>query len=145
MGNIQVLDEATINQIAAGEVVERPASVVKELIENAIDAGATRISISLRDGGKSYIQVRDNGSGMSREDAHLAFHKHATSKIRDITDIFTIASLGFRGEALSSIASVSQTTLVTVPGAGHFVQQDAADFVTAQISRWLMPSPELLP
>ena len=113
MGMIRILDDATINQIAAGEVVERPSSVVKELIENSLDAGATRITITLKDGGKSYIQIRDNGSGMSREDARLAFEKHATSKIRDIEDIFTIVSLGFRGEALSSIASVSQTTLVT--------------------------------
>jgi DNA mismatch repair protein MutL len=113
MSRIRILDDATINQIAAGEVVERPSSVVKELVENAIDAGATRISISLKDGGKSYIQIKDNGSGMAREDALLSFEKHATSKIRDIQDIFTIRSLGFRGEALSSITSVSQTTLVT--------------------------------
>jgi len=119
MGTIRILDDATINQIAAGEVVERPASAVKELIENSIDAGATRIFITLQEGGKSLIRVRDNGSGMTKEDALLSFEKHTTSKIKDITDIFSIRSLGFRGEALASIASVSQTTMITrtIPGA----------------------------
>jgi len=113
MGRIRILDDSTVNQIAAGEVVERPASVVKELVENSIDAGATRIFISVKSGGKSFIQIGDNGCGMTREDALLAFEKHSTSKIQYIDDLITLHSLGFRGEALSSIASVSQTTLVT--------------------------------
>lgn len=113
MGRIRILDENTINQIAAGEVVERPASVVKELVENSIDAGATRIFISLKEGGKAFIQVKDNGVGMTREDALLSIEKHATSKINNIRDLERIRTLGFRGEALSSIASVSQLTMIT--------------------------------
>jgi len=124
MGIIRILDETTINQIAAGEVVERPASVVKELVENSVDAGATRIFISVKQGGKSFIQIRDNGCGMSREDALLSFEKHATSKIREIHVLFSIRSLGFRGEALSSIASVSQTTIVTRPRSGTLESDD---------------------
>lgn len=109
---IQVLDPITANQIAAGEVVERPASVVKELVENAIDAGSTKIEIELKDG---IIRVTDNGSGMSQEDAVLAFERHATSKIRTLDDLHMVASLGFRGEALPSIASVAKVELTTRP------------------------------
>lgn len=111
--SIHVLDENTINQIAAGEVIERPSSVVKELAENAVDAGATAITVEIRDGGISYIRVTDNGSGIAKEDIRLAFVAHATSKIRDAEDLIGVTSLGFRGEALSSIAAVSQVEVST--------------------------------
>ncbi len=110
---IVLLDESTANRIAAGEVVERPASAVKELVENAIDAGATKIQVLLEEGGKQRIIVTDNGFGMSRDDAILALQRHATSKIRNADDLFDIRTLGFRGEALPSIASVSNLTLTT--------------------------------
>jgi DNA mismatch repair protein MutL len=113
MGIIKVLSEQVANKIAAGEVVERPSSVVKELIENSLDAQATKISVSIRHGGKSFIKVVDNGIGMDREDAELCLKSHATSKISNSEDIFTINSFGFRGEALPSIASVSKITLQT--------------------------------
>src|SRR5580698_3982019 len=113
MGRIHVLSENVANKIAAGEVVERPASVVKELLENALDAGATRIKITVEAGGKKLIQITDNGCGMVRDDAMLAFERHATSKIKDAEDLLTIATLGFRGEALPSIASVSRLRLET--------------------------------
>lgn len=113
MSNITVLDQNTINQIAAGEVVERPASVVKELIENAIDAKATAITCEIKEGGISFIRITDNGAGIDKEEIPVAFLRHSTSKIRTVTDLLTIGSLGFRGEALSSIASVSQVELVT--------------------------------
>lgn len=110
---IQVLDEQTINKIAAGEVVERPSSVVKELVENAIDAGATEITIEVAGGGEELIRVSDNGKGMTREDAKLAVLRHATSKIRSADDLTQVLSLGFRGEALASISAVSRFTLQT--------------------------------
>ncbi|MBT9776996.1 DNA mismatch repair endonuclease MutL [Clostridium sp. MCC353] len=113
MPNITVLDQTTINKIAAGEVIERPASVVKELLENAIDAGATAVTVEIKDGGISFIRVTDNGCGIPREEIALAFLRHSTSKIRSIEDLFTISSLGFRGEALSSIAAVAQVELIT--------------------------------
>jgi DNA mismatch repair protein MutL len=113
MGRIHVLPEHVANKIAAGEVVERPASVVKELLENALDAGATRIKISIEAGGKKLIQITDNGCGMVRDDAMLAFERHATSKIKDAEDLLSVATLGFRGEALPSIASVSRLRLET--------------------------------
>lgn len=112
-GRISILDESVVNKIAAGEVVERPASVVKELIENSIDAKASRVNISIVDGGTRSIAVTDDGEGMSREDALLALERHATSKIRSAEDILEVKTLGFRGEALPSIAAVSRLTMVT--------------------------------
>src|SRR5438309_11400067 len=113
MGRIHVLSETVANQIAAGEVVERPACVVKEMLENSLDAGASRIKISVEAGGKKLIQITDNGCGMVRDDAMLAFERHATSKIKNTEDLLSIATLGFRGEALPSIASVSRLRLET--------------------------------
>ncbi len=113
MSLIHLLDDGTINKIAAGEVVERPASVVKELIENAADAGATQVEVEVAAGGTSFIRVTDNGCGMSREDAGLAVLRHATSKIRAIEDVSELSTLGFRGEALPTIASVSRFSLLT--------------------------------
>ena len=113
MGRIHVLSDQVANQIAAGEVVERPASVVKELLENALDAGATRIRIEVEAGGRKLIRIVDNGHGMGRDDALLAFERHATSKLRSSDDLLSIATLGFRGEALPSIASVARVTLET--------------------------------
>lgn len=110
---IHVLDEATANKIAAGEVVERPASVIKEMVENALDAGATAIETEIADGGRTYMRVSDNGSGMSREDAKKCIIRHGTSKISTIEDIFSMSSLGFRGEAVPSIAAVSRLTITT--------------------------------
>jgi DNA mismatch repair protein MutL len=116
MSNIKVLDEVLINKIAAGEVIERPASVVKELIENSIDAKANKIFISIKEGGKSMIRVTDDGVGMDKVDAALCVTRHATSKINDVDDLFNINSLGFRGEALASIASISNTNIKTNNG-----------------------------
>ncbi len=113
MNKIQVLDSITIDKIAAGEVIERPASVVKELVENAIDAGATSVTVEIKDGGITFIRIADNGCGIAKEDVRPAFYRHSTSKIRSVDDLSYIHSLGFRGEALSSIAAVSQTELLT--------------------------------
>ncbi len=113
MGRIKLLDEATINKIAAGEVIEKPASIVKELVENSIDAGATAISVEITEGGKSFISVSDNGCGISEEDLGSVFERHATSKIEDSDDLFSILTLGFRGEAMASIAAVSEVELKT--------------------------------
>src|SRR5512146_636972 len=113
MGKIHVLPEHVANKIAAGEVVERPASVVKELLENALDAGAHRIRVNVEAGGKKLIQITDDGCGMVRDDAMLAFERHATSKIRNADDLLNIATLGFRGGALPSTASVSRLRLET--------------------------------
>lgn len=117
MSKINVLDSNTINQIAAGEVVERPSSVVKELVENAIDAKATAITVEIKDGGISYIRITDNGTGIDKSDIAIAFFRHSTSKIKSVEDLLVVSSLGFRGEALSSIAAVSQIELMTkTPG-----------------------------
>ena len=113
MANITVLDQSTINQIAAGEVIERPASVVKELLENAIDARATAVTVEIRDGGTTFIRVTDNGCGIPKEEVAVAFLRHSTSKIKSVEDLFTVSSLGFRGEALASIAAVAQVELIT--------------------------------
>ena len=110
---IKLLPDSVANQIAAGEVIQRPASVIKELVENAIDAGATSIEIVLKDAGRTLIQVIDNGSGMSETDARLAFERHATSKIRNADDLFALHTMGFRGEALASIAAIAQVKMRT--------------------------------
>ena len=113
MARIQVLDKHTAELIAAGEVVERPSSVIKELVENAIDAGATTITVEIRQGGVGMMSIADNGSGIPREDVPTAFLRHATSKIRTEADLDAIGTLGFRGEALASIAAVSRLEMVT--------------------------------
>src|SRR5690348_10966430 len=110
---ILLLPDNIANQIAAGEVIQRPASAVKELLENAIDAGATEIQLLIRDAGKELVQVIDNGGGMSETDARMSFERHATSKIQSVDDLFQIRTMGFRGEALASIAAVAQVELKT--------------------------------
>ncbi len=129
MGSIHLLEDAVINKIAAGEVVERPASVLKELVENAVDAGATSIAIELEEGGKKRVFVSDNGSGMDREDALLSLKRHATSKIRKGDDLFSIKTMGFRGEALAAISSVSRFTLATVKSDGPYSNQELLEGV----------------
>ena len=116
MSKIKVMDEVLANKIAAGEVVEKTMNVVKELVENSIDAEATEITIKLIDSGVKEIEVSDNGIGMDKEDAKLAFERHATSKLKSLDDLFYIESLGFRGEALPSIASVSKVMMQTSDG-----------------------------
>ena len=113
MGNIVLLDELTINKIAAGEVIERPASVIKEMVENSIDAGATNITVEIKNGGISYIKVTDNGKGIAQDDLEIAFERHATSKIRTADDLNTVTSMGFRGEALASIAAISNVEMIS--------------------------------
>ena len=115
MPEIQLLDQATINQIAAGEVIDRPSSVVKELLENAIDAKATAITVEIKDGGISFIRITDNGCGIEKDQVRKAFLRHATSKLHTIDDLLDIGSLGFRGEALSSIAAIAQVELISKP------------------------------
>lgn len=116
MGNIVLLDDLTINKIAAGEVVERPASVVKEMVENSIDAGATNINIEIKNGGISYIRITDNGKGIAKDDMEMAFERHATSKIRNANDLNYIKSMGFRGEALASIAAIADVEMISKTG-----------------------------
>lgn len=118
MPQIEVLDQQTIDKIAAGEVIERPASVVKELVENSIDAKATAVTVEIKEGGISFIRITDNGCGIEKDQVPLAFLRHSTSKIRSVEDLLTVSSLGFRGEALSSIAAVSQVELITKTASG---------------------------
>ena len=113
MGNIVLLDDLTINKIAAGEVIERPASVIKEMVENSIDAGANNITIEIKNGGISYIRITDNGKGIPEDDLEIAFERHATSKIRSADDLSTVTSMGFRGEALASIAAIARVEMVS--------------------------------
>lgn len=120
MPHIQVLDQITIDKIAAGEVIERPASIVKELVENAIDAGASSVTVEIKDGGISFIRIMDNGCGIPKEEVRSAFLRHSTSKIRNVEDLAHISSLGFRGEALSSIAAVTRTELITKTAEAEF-------------------------
>ena len=115
MNNIRILPEKVANQIAAGEVIERPASVVRELLDNSIDAGANRIDIKIEEGGKRLIRLRDNGTGMSKDDMLLSLERHATSKISSVSDLFSINTLGFRGEALPSICAVSRMEITSRP------------------------------
>lgn len=110
---IQLLSDTVANQIAAGEVILRPSSVIKELMENAVDAGATRIDVSINDGGKNLIRITDNGCGMSETDARLCFERYATSKLRKADDLYAIRTMGFRGEAMASVAAVCQVELKT--------------------------------
>lgn len=111
--SIQLLNDETINQIAAGEVIERPLSIVKELLENAVDAGAHSVSVEIRNGGLSMIRITDDGCGIEKDEVRLAFLRHATSKLREAADLSHIATLGFRGEALASIAAVAKVELIT--------------------------------
>ena len=133
---IKILPSDVSNKIAAGEVVQRPSSVLKELIENSIDANSTRIQIIIKDAGKNLIQVIDNGKGMSRNDMHLSFIKHATSKINKIEDIFSISSMGFRGEALAAIASVSMVEMESINGNqnGHFIEINGGELLSEKDS-----------
>ena len=132
MGNIVLLDELTINKIAAGEVIERPASVVKEMVENSIDAGANKITIDIKNGGISYIKISDNGKGIAEDDLEIAFERHATSKIRSADDLDTVTSMGFRGEALASIVAVAKVELVSKTKeqqAGYKIVLSAGDVI----------------
>ena len=113
MDIIHLLPDSVANQIAAGEVIQRPASCLKELVENSLDAGATRIQVVVRDAGRTLLQVVDNGQGMSETDVRMAFERHATSKIREAADLFALRTMGFRGEALASICAVAQVEVTT--------------------------------
>ena len=145
-GHVHILPVHVANKIAAGEVVERPASVVKELVENAVDAGAANIKVSIAQGGRKLVSVRDDGCGMTRDDALLSLERQATSKILDVDDIENIDTLGFRGEAIPSIASVSRFTLVTrrrdadegtqiVVNAGELAEASAAGATSSATSQ----------
>ena len=138
MGNIVLLDELTINKIAAGEVVERPASVIKEMVENSIDAGANNINIEIKNGGISYIRITDNGKGIEKDgiaadDLEIAFERHATSKIRSADDLKEVKSMGFRGEALASIAAISNVEMISKtegPQIGNKIVVEAGKILT---------------
>ena len=132
MAKIVQLDELTINQIAAGEVIERPASVVKELVENSIDAGATQITVEIRKGGIEYIRITDNGSGIEKDDMEIAFERHATSKIRSAKDLDEVATMGFRGEALASIGAVAKVEMISkVEGKNAYdIQVESGDIMS---------------
>ena len=133
---IRVLSEATINQIAAGEVIENSASVVKELVENALDAGPTSITVEIKAGGQQLIRVVDNGSGMGRDDALLSLERHATSKIKTAEDLFSLRTMGFRGEALASIAAISRFTLISADsselGSGTKIEVDGGKILSVE-------------
>jgi len=132
---IQLLPDSVANQIAAGEVIQRPASVVKELVENAIDAGATQIKVNIKDAGRTLIQIIDNGSGMSDTDARMSFERHATSKIKTASDIFAIRTMGFRGEALASIAAIAEVELRTKEhdqDLGTFIHISGSNLITQE-------------
>ena len=113
MGNIVLLDDMTVNKIAAGEVIERPSAVVKEMVENSIDAGAKNITVEIKNGGISYIKVSDDGVGIASDDMEIAFERHATSKIRSAKDLPKVMTMGFRGEALASVAAVSKVEMIS--------------------------------
>ena len=137
MGNIVLLDDLTINKIAAGEVIERPASVVKELMENSIDAGATNISVEVKNGGISYIRITDNGKGILPDDMEMAFERHATSKIRQASDLETVTSMGFRGEALASVAAISRIEMISKTAdneIGYKVNVEAGKILNKEIT-----------
>ena len=120
LAKIHVLDKHTAELIAAGEVVERPSSVIKEMVENALDAGATRVTVEIKNGGISYIRISDNGCGIAKDDVANAFLRHATSKIKEKDDLNSIFTLGFRGEALASICAVSRVQLITRTASQEF-------------------------
>ena len=136
MSKIKQLDAHTANMIAAGEVVERPMGVVKELVENAIDAGSTRIVISIEEGGMKKLTVTDNGCGMDSQDAQLCFERHATSKIHSSNDLWSIQTLGFRGEALPSIGAVARVTVHTSDGEGKRNLLDHIHVIRGRKSVW---------
>src|SRR5215213_11575577 len=133
---IQLLPDNIANQIAAGEVIQRPASAVKELMENAVDAGATSIQLIVNDAGKALVQVIDNGKGMSETDARMCFERHATSKINTIDDLFRIRTMGFRGEALASIAAVAQVELKS-----RRAEDEAGTYITIENSLVIRQEP----
>lgn len=138
MGNIVLLDDLTINKIAAGEVIERPANVVKELVENSIDAGSSKIIIEIKKGGKAYISVTDNGKGIEKDDMLISLERHATSKITRVEDLEKTYTMGFRGEALASIASISELTMISKTKEtllGQKIKAEAGDIIEAEECR----------
>lgn len=135
MSDIVILDELTVNQIAAGEVIEKPMNVVKELVENSIDAGATKITIEIKNGGKKLIKIIDNGKGIPAEDLDIAIERHSTSKIRNINDLEKVYTMGFRGEALASIASISRITITSKTQNEDIASQIIAQGRTNNIKR----------
>lgn len=140
MGNIVLLDDLTINKIAAGEVIERPASVIKEMVENSIDAGANNITVEIKNGGISYIKVTDNGKGIAPDDLEIAFERHATSKIRKAEDIDIVTSMVFRGEALASIAAIANVEMISKTEAqdtGYKIVVEAGNILDKQESKGL--------